>query len=321
MPAKRDQDSSPGVKLLRLFRKLMLDGRRHFQSDLAREFDCSPQTIIRLTGEIETVIGPSLESGLDNRRKWYQIRTLSRSRLGLDFEELRYLSVCRDLAAPTLPEQVRERVDDTIFNLSVLMADQSYADRVKAQQPQCSFFSKGRIDYTPHHDTIEKLVQAADQKLICLVRYKAAGKGTTKEHRFAPGSIISMNGALYVLGAGLTEDFKEKRHLTNLAIHRITDVILTERVFSIELPEVNPKAFGLPWHEPRTFRIRFKPGKSAAYVRERVWSEQQVIEEQEDGGIILELATHSEPELMAWVRSFGDETEFIAVKIGDEQNE
>lgn len=291
----------------------MLDGRRHFQSDLAREFDCSPQTIIRLTGEIETVIGSSLESGLDNRRKWYQIRTLSRSRLGLEFEELRYLSVCRDLAASILPEQVLDRVDDTIFNLSVLMADQSYSDRERAQRPQCTFFSKGRIDYTPHYETIEKLVQAVEKKLVCLVRYKAAGKEVIKEHRFAPGRLVSMNGALYVLGAGLTEDFKEKRHLTNLAVHRITDVILTELTFSIELPEVSPEAFGLPWHEAKIFRIRFAPGKSADYVRERIWSEQQEIEELEDGGLILELATHSEPELLAWVRSFGDEAKFLQI--------
>ena len=38
MPSKYDQDSTPGVKLLRLFRKLLADGRRHYQSDLAAEF-------------------------------------------------------------------------------------------------------------------------------------------------------------------------------------------------------------------------------------------------------------------------------------------
>ncbi|MDR0339519.1 MAG: hypothetical protein LBH65_04510, partial [Desulfovibrio sp.] len=68
MPSKHDQDTTPGVRLLRMFRKLMLDGRRHFQLDLAAEYQCSPQTIIRMAGEIEAVIGTSLESGLENRR-------------------------------------------------------------------------------------------------------------------------------------------------------------------------------------------------------------------------------------------------------------
>ena len=157
MPPKKDQDTPAGIKLLRLFRKLMLDGRRHFQADLAEEFQCSPQTIIRLTGEIEAVVRACLESGLEHRRRWYQIRTISRSRLGLDFEELRYF-VCRDLAAATLPEQITRRVDDTIFNLSVLMADQGYAEREKAQNQQVAFFSKGRIDYTPHYEHLATLV-------------------------------------------------------------------------------------------------------------------------------------------------------------------
>ena len=311
MPPKKDQDTTPGIKLLRMFRKLMLDGRRHFQSDLAEEFQCSPQTIIRLAGEIEAVVGASLESGLENRRRWYQIRTISRSRLGLDFEELRYLSVCRDLAGSALPEQVRHRVDDTIFNLSVLMADQGYAGRDKAQRQQFSFFSKGKIDYTPHFEHIEKLLQAAEERQVCLVRYKAIGKTESREHRFVPVRLVSMNGALYVLGGTLTDDFTRVHHLINLAIHRIHDVTLIERHFHLDAPDASPDAFGLPWHEPKSFTIQFKPGKAAEYVRERIWADEQTLEEAEDGGTILHITTRSEPELMAWVRSFGGEAECL----------
>lgn len=309
MPPKKDQDSTPGIKLLRMFRKLMLDGRRHFQIDLAEEFQCSPQTIIRLAGEIEAVVGASLESGLENRRRWYQIRTISRSRLGLDFEELRYLSVCRDLAGTTLPEQVRSRVDDTIFNLSVLMADQSYAQRDKTQKQQFSFFSKGKIDYSPHFISIEKLLKAAEEKLVCLIRYKAIGKTESREHRFAPVRLASMNGALYILGGTLTENFDQIRHLMSLAVHRVQDVILTERSFTFDFPITSPGDFGLPWHEPKKFCIRFRSGKAAEYVRERIWADEQNLEILDDGGVILQIRTRSEPELMAWVRSFGEEVE------------
>lgn len=310
MPPKKDQDSTPGIKLLRMFRKLMLDGRRHFQVDLAEEFQCSPQTIIRLAAEIEAVVGASLESGLDNRRRWYQIRTISRSRLGLDFEELRYLSVCRDLAGSALPEQIRHRVDDTIFNLSVLMADQGYAGRDKVQRQQFSFFSKGKIDYTPHFISIEKLLQAAEKQQVCLVRYRAIGKTESREHRFVPVRLLSMNGALYAIGGILTEDYASVHHLINLAIHRIQDVTLIERHFHLDLSDAAPDAFGLPWHEPRFFSIRFRPGKAAEYVRERIWADEQKLEELCDGGVILHITTRSEPELMAWVRSFGDEAKF-----------
>jgi predicted DNA-binding transcriptional regulator YafY len=311
MPYKMDQDASHGVKLLRMFRKLMLDGRRHFQTELAEEFQCSPQTVIRMAGEIESVIGANLESGLDNRKRWYQIKTISRSRLGLDFEELRYLAVCRDLAASTLPEQVRQRVEATIFSLSMLMADRDYAERDQAQKRQFSFFSKGKIDYTPHFEHLEKLTQAAEERRICLVRYKSGGKSEVREYRFAPGRVVGMSGALYILGGDVSENFKEMRRMLSLAVHRIHDVILIERRFDFDLPEAEPGAFGLPWHEPRTFRIAFKPGKAADYVRERIWADEQKLEELEDGGVLLELTTRSEPELMAWVRSFGEEARLL----------
>lgn len=307
MSPQKYHDDTAVEKALRLFRKLMLDGRRHFQADLANELQCSPQTIIRLTGAIESVIGVNLETGLEKRRRWYQIRTFPRTYFKFECEELRYLSVCRDLAAAFLPEQVRRRVDATIFNLSLLMADYDYAEREKAQQPQFAFFSKGRIDYSPHFEHIEKLAQAAEERRICLVHYKASGQKECKEHRFAPGHIAHMNGALYLLGGILNEDCSAVRHLTNLAIHRIQKVILTEHEFTFDLPDSDPDTFGLPWHEPRTFRIRFKPGKAADYVRERIWANEQKMEDLEDGGLLLKITTRSEPELMAWVRSFGEE--------------
>lgn len=307
----KQDDASKNNKLLRLFQRLMLDGRRHYQSDLAEWLNCSRQTIIRLVGEIEGVIGTSLESGMDEHRRWYQIRSISRSRLGLDFEELRYLSICRDLAAPYLPDQVRERVDESIFNFSLLMADAAYAERGKAQGRQFTFHGKGYIDYTPHFEHLERLTQALEEKRICLVRYKAAGKKQSKEHRFVPCRMVSMSNALYVLGAGVSEDFQSLRHLTSLALHRIQDVTLTDKVANFEIPEADLGTFGLPWHEPKKFRIRFTPGKAADYVRERIWASDQKVTEQDDGSLVLELTTRSEPELMAWVRSFGDEASII----------
>ncbi|MDR0355624.1 MAG: WYL domain-containing protein [Deltaproteobacteria bacterium] len=314
MPPKKDPDALPGVKLLRLFRKLMVEGRRHFQTDLAKELDCSPQTIIRMIGEIESVVGLSLVSGTENRRRWYKIDTISRSRLGLQYEELRYLSICRDMAAGTLPEQVRKRVDETIFNLSVLMADKDFAVRENVQKTQFLFFSKGSIDYTPHFETIDKLIAAAEQKRVCVVKYKASGANQSREHKFAPGKIISLNNALYILGAILTPNCVKVRHYLNFAVHRIVDVTLTDVTFDVVLPTYEENSFGLPWHEPKVFRIKFTPGKASDYVRERIWSDRQKFREQSDGGVILEMTARSEPEIMSWVRSFGSEAALLSVE-------
>ena len=303
----KQDDTSMGNKLLRLFQLLLADGRRHYITELMERFHCSRQTILRLVMEIEGVIGAHLTTGMERHRRWYQICSISRNRLGLELEELRYLSICRDLAEPYLPEQIRQRVDDSIFNFSLLLADKAYAEREKAQGKQFAFYSKGKIDYTPHFTHLEQLVKAAEEERVCLVRYKAAGKDEAREHRFAPKQIISMNNALYALGAIVSDDLRAVKHYVSLAVHRIQDVILTDRRIIFEMPDSNPGTFGLPWHEPRRFRIHFKPGGASDYVRERQWADDQTMLEQEDGSLVLELVTRSEPELTSWVRSFGDE--------------
>lgn len=110
MPKKFDGDATNSAKLLKLFRKLMVEGKKHYLSDLAREFNCSSQTILRLIMVIEAEIGINLQTGKDGVKRWYQIESISRSRLGLDFEELRYLAICRDLASPYLSEQIKKRL-------------------------------------------------------------------------------------------------------------------------------------------------------------------------------------------------------------------
>lgn len=311
MQPKFDADSTTANKVLRLYQKLLLDGRKHFQSDLASFLNCSVQTVMRLIAEIEGIIGASLVTGLENRKRWYQIRSISRNRLGLEFEELRYLAICRDLAAPYLSEQVRERVDRSIFSFSMLMADQDYAERERVQKKHVGYCAKGWIDYTPYFEFLEKLVEAIDKKIICLVLYKASINKPSKEHRFAPNRIVSMNNALYALGVDVTDDFKGVRHLTNLAIHRIKDITLTERKVGFPIPEADLGLFGLPWHEPRVFRIHFTSEKAIQYVRERIWSDKQKMKRQKDGSLILEMVSRSEPEVVAWVRSFGEDAELL----------
>jgi predicted DNA-binding transcriptional regulator YafY len=312
MPKKISTDYNASEKVLRMFIKLLTDGRRHFQADLAEEFQCSPQTIGRLAAEIESAIGISLESGIENRRRYYQIRSLkNRGVLQPKYEELRYLSICRDLAEHILPEEVAKRVDKTIMGLSVLMADSDYADREKVQKGQVSFFRKGHIDYSPHQAVIERLLQAIEEKRVCIVHYKAAGKDEAREHRVLPGKLISQNNALYLLGAILTPR-NELKSLTNMAVHRILEVDLTDKTSAIDLPPADSALFGLPWHEPRQVRIQFQPGKVVDYVRERMWSVEQKIEDLPDGGIILEIMSQSDEELMSWVRGFGDKAQLIS---------
>ena len=293
MPSKLDPDARTGDKLLRLFRKLLFDNRRHFQQDLARELNCSPQTVIRLMEQIESAVGIALEMGTEQRRRWYRLNPGEKGHLGLDFEELRFLTLCRRMAGGILPEQTLQRVDRTIQRLAMHMADPHFQD-----QDDFAFYIKGRINYTPFADTIERLVQAARCQTVCRIRYKAVGKAEPRIHRFIPVRMAAMNNALYVLGGQLGEEGLEVEHPCTLAVHRIQNVELTGDHVRYSRDDDEHGGFGLPWHEPRTFHIRVSPN-AADYVRERIWATNQQIEDCEDGGLILTLTTRSEPELRA----------------------
>lgn len=310
MVSKYDEDISYGSKLLKVFRLLMAEKRRHYLSDLTEYLHCSQQTVLRLMLEIERELGESFVSGKDGRRRWYQIVPRRRPRrLGVDAEELRFLEICRDFAEPFLPDQIRRRVDSCLWELSLELAD---FGRISVPgRKNLAFFSKGYIDYTPHYDKIQNLLSAAAERHICRVTYKASGRAEARTHLFLPGMIGSMNGALYAIGTCLEADYKTPRYDTCLAVHRMTQVEVTAFFSTLPPPQFDPAGFGLPWHEPRTFRIRFKPGPSSDYVRERQWAASQRISDLPDGSLLLELTTCSEPELMAWVRSFGSEAELL----------
>jgi hypothetical protein len=119
-----------------------------------------------------------------------------------------------------------------------------------------------------------------------------------------------MSNALYVQGYQTTKGEAEKYRPMTLAIHRVEDVTVTDQSFNFEAADQELSSFGLKRHELKKFRIRFNDGASD-YVRERVWSSDQKIEDQDDGSIILEIGTVSELELMSWVRSFGNEAKIL----------
>ncbi len=310
MPKKIDPDSSPGTKLLGVFRKLFVDANRHYQADLAKEFVCSAQTIMRIIRDIEDVFGEIVETGTEKHRRWYRMKSKI-NRPGLDYEELRYLSICHDLASPLLPDSISRRVNETIFNLGVLLVE-----RGDKNEKEFAFYSKGKIDYSAHSITLEKLLFAVMHHRICSIAYKAAGRSTPKVHTFVPARIIGMNQILYAYGALIDTDTITIRHTFYMAVHRIRSVEVLEKTFTDSIPEYTGNSFGLPWHEPRNFSIYFAP-EAAEYVRERIWADEQRFEDGENGSLILHITTRSEPELQAWVRSFGDKAHFLQ---SDEKN-
>lgn len=308
MPPKHDSDATSGRKLLYLLQILLAEDRRHFLSSLAARLNCSKQTVLRLAQEIEGVLGDLIYTGIENRERWFQMKPRPRDLLNLDFNELRYLRLCRELLLPCLTPQAAAALDESLFKFALFMAETDLSQQDKGQ---FAFFSKGRIDYTAQRQNIASLIEAQAGRRVCRVEYQALGSHEPRLHNFVPSRLISMNQALYALGADTDADMQELLYPVNLAVHRIRSLTITNVSVDFALPDGDPGTFGLPWHEPVAHRIHFRAGKAADYVRERVWAAHQEMIELPDGSLELRITTRSTPELMAWVRSFGEEATLL----------
>lgn len=302
MPRKHN-DALPRDKLLDLYQRLTLGSGKLFQADIAQELGCSPQTVVRLIGVIERHLGKDteIESGLEGRRRYYRLRSNAHAKaLGFSFEELHFLAICRDLAAPRLPAGVAERIDRTLTSLALHLAE----GRRQPLAGQMGFRPKGYIDYGPHLPTIAGLRRAIERRQICRVVYRANGRDEARSYRYAPGRILAMGATLYAQGYRLPEGSVLKDRPTTFSLHRITELAPTGEHFSFDAADEDAKGFGLNWHEPRRVHIRIAP-EAADYVRDRVWSDDQTIDEHVDGSITLAVTTTSVKELNAWVWGFG----------------
>lgn len=314
MQKRYDEDSSSGAKLLRLFRKLLLSKGKHTQSELAQYLNCSSQTIIRLISEIEREVGDNLETGKTKNTRWYSLNPNTRNMLGLDSDELRCLSICRDLAEPYLTEEDKKRSDEVLLRISMMLSDVTNSTQ---KSTPYAFFSKGRIDYSPFMYQIYDLEQAIKNKKICKIRYRTPTHDDIYSISFAPSEFICSNNALYILGAKIDEKLLKQQKLISLAIHRISSIIITDITVPFTVETADTGDFGLPWEtEVKEFEITVKKGRASNYIKERIWCKNQEIKELSDGAIILKFKTRSSPEVFAWCRGFGDQ--LISVKVNGE---
>lgn len=225
-------------------------------------------------------------------------------KVSLSPEEIQQLELCRGMVLHLLPKGVREQVKQTIAKTASMLSDM--AERDKAFEPIAIAEIKGRIDYSPHQDHIQTLIRAIQNKRVCEVTYHAPSNPKAKTYSFAPIKLISYREALYVTGWRV-EDKGEPtpRHSIMLAIHRLKGVDEQNRPFNIEVDsERDEELFGFMNLEKIRVKIKFDK-ETAAYIKERKWSDDQTIKEFKNGNVILEFTARSMPEVVSWVLSFG----------------
>ena len=309
MPHKKNYYSSYGQKLISLFAKLLFTQKSHSLIELSRMLNCSKQTVQRLVDDIRRSYGVEIEDFMEGKRKYYRIKRLNGKTPVLDIteSELNALYMCKTFAEHLMGKKLFEEAGRALEkNHATLPAD-------KAPSPQhFASFRSGSIDYTPHQDTIRVLIEAMDNHKICKITYKSIMATRAKTFYIKPLKIFSHKDSVYVhacLARAPGKPYSEPEFNPLLAIQRIKKIQITDRLFEFpknyDFDKAFKQNFGVIKEDAFEVEVEFT-GWAARYVSERIWSPDQKIHKK-NGKTKLTFSASSEPELISWVLSFGDE--------------
>ena len=318
MAKKLNSDSTATHKALLLYTQLLFSGKRHGLVDIAKQFNCSKATVIRLIESIERSEVAEISSGLENGKRWYQLKHLPGTpHIGLTGDEVEKLALCRDLLERLLPEGIERVIADGIVKVSALM--ERADSRAESTAPKAGRTSWGRIAYAPSHQTVmECLLKAIPDHTVCMVEYRELEyrfPERTREpvtYEFVPLRLTTEDDALQVEGWLVTDRGTPKTvHPLTLAVHRILSCSPTRRNMPEcpALPE-HEGAFGLVGYKAFPVRIAFCE-EFSGFIRERTWSKGQEVFDLPDGRVELRFMAADENELIGWVLSFGNGAELL----------
>lgn len=309
-----------GPKMVQLVTAVRLLARPNGATaqELADELELSKRTVYRILETLEVLIGGPLEKVQGVLQKEVRNKFPKGFTLNLPLTELSGLTV------PELMALFALRMNAGLFKGSVISDDieSAFQKISNALSPETKsvlerysglFISvpKTPKDYSEHDETIEELSMAILGRRTCRISYGAFSEEqiSEKTYEINPLHFFERDGGLYVFV--VVTRFNDIRLL---AIERIKNIEITDK--SYDWPEdfnaeaLLNKAFGLYWDDPLSVKIRF-PASQARYIRERKWSEQQRIEDQAEGGIILTMETSGKYDVKRWVMSFGSDAELL----------
>ena len=164
---------------------------------------------------------------------------------------------------------------------------------------------KGAKSYEGKEALVGTLLDCIETRHLASVTYLAAKAVEPKTYDIESYTLVEHGHSLYVIVAVP----KHNRDIRILAVDRIIALKKSDTV-RFTLPEsfdpenyLNP-SFGIFIEEPNRVVVRFT-ADSAIYGRERTWGQEQTIETNPDGSMILSFTAAGRDEIKRWILSYG----------------
>jgi len=316
VPRKKDQYQSYGQKLISLFARLLFSGERFSLTELSKLLTCSKQTVSRLLDDITMAFGVEIEEDWEGNRKYFRLRKVGKEKipvLPLTGMDLNMLYLCRAFAENLLGKNQFEEAAQALLKTSTLLPEN--------KKPSLKYFASlqlGRIDYTPHQETMRTILHGMEEKKICKVQYLVPGNAHPKTFYIKPLKIFPYRDTVYLHARKARvpgKRYREPGFDPLLALHRINKVELTDRLFEFPKDYDFEKAFNRDFGiiKIKAFKVEAAlKGWAAQFAAERIWSPDQKIEKTANGKIKLSFTASSDSEVLSWLLSFGEEAQLLS---------
>ena len=168
------------------------------------------------------------------------------------------------------------------------------------------------------NETWDKIYKAMGTNAVLQIDYTPEGKTKSETYKVQPYQLVFDNG-IWELWAYCLRQKHEGMRLFNLS--RISRVAILELAGKFALPKNYSFTnyvvgnFGCFYNgNPQTYTIKFpKDSYAWLYSKDRIWGDNQTVEETE-GGYVLSFEANQDKPILRWVLGWGDEVELLAPK-------
>lgn len=151
-------------------------------------------------------------------------------------------------------------------------------------------------------DIQNRLYEAVLCKYQVIIEYKS-NEGVTTERRINPYKLFTYKGEYYILAKCL-----KKNDIRYFKLVRIKNMIVTSFVFNENfdadtyLKEMQENSLGIFYGREYNVKLIISP-PMANTVNERIWVDNQIIKELDNGSILFEATMKGGPEIISWILS------------------
>ncbi len=315
MVKKIDPDKDHGQKVIELFFKLFFSPYEYSLTELARELECSKQTIGRIVDKINSSTrGIKIEDFIKNRKRIFRINKeeLPAKPINLSQSEYGLLQMCCSFTKHLIGKEIFDQAANALGKSQVLIKN-----RETVSAKHFGAFIPGTVDYSGHKQKIKDLIIAMENRKVCKIIYKSICNQESKIFYIKPIKLFSKDDTIYLhaqLAKAPGKVYKTPKFDPLLVLHRIEvlEITKTSYIFpdNFDFEKTFNQTFGVMKEDSFQAKIEFS-GYAAKHVKERIWSYDQVIKEKKDEKIELTFTATSYIETLSWILSYGHEARVL----------